>query len=258
MNSLNRLRPSPAMIVATAALLMAMSGAAIALPGKATVQTNDLENEAVTAKKIAKGAVASKQIEGKSVKGNRLRDGTVKAKQIADGTITGKQVADDGLTDKNISDYEVIGESFVKVPATEAVTLAAAQAAAPETPLFSKGVLSIYAKCFLGTGPGEIRGVVYSRTSQDGAIQQGLTNLPSSNALLLTTATPEDDRALDSGSTTVANAGNVSEAESVLMGPDGTDLHILTHIATKQGTFPAGNGAYGDGNVCLFGGEISG
>jgi hypothetical protein len=259
MNSLNRLRPSPAMIVATAALVIAMSGAAIALPGKATVQTNDLEKEAVTKKKIAKGAVGSKQIEGKSIKGNRLKDGAVKAKQIADATITGQKVADDGLSDKNISDYEVIGDSFVRVTATEAATLPAALAAAPETVLFTKGQLSVYAKCYRDTtGAGETRGTIFARTSANGAILQGISTLPAGNATLLDTNTAETDRVVDNQAIAVADAGSVGEAESALIAPDGTDLHILSHIAVKQGTFPAGNGAFGDGNVCLFGGMISG
>lgn len=264
------LRPTPALIVAMTALVVAMSGAAIALPGKSSVHKNDIEDGAVTSKKIADGAVGSRQIQGKSIKGNRLKDGAVKEKQIADATITdkqiadatitGKQVADGGLSDKNLNDYEVIGDgSFVKLTATEAATPAAAQAAAPETILFSKGQLTLYAKCFRDTTAGEIRGAIYARSTANGAILQGAgTDLPNANAVLLDTTTTEDNRAVDIQSNTVANAGTVGESESVLIGADGTDLQILSHIAVKQGTFPGGNGAFGDGNVCIFGGEISG
>ncbi len=42
------------------------------------------------------------------------------------------------------------------------------------------------------------------------------------------------------------------------MAPDGTAFNVLTYIAVKQGTFPTGNGAFGDGNVCLFGGTLTG
>jgi hypothetical protein len=279
MDWLKTVRPTPALIVAMVALVTAMSGAAIALPGKGTVSTNDIKKAAITKKLIAKGAVGSQQIIGKSIKGNRIKDGGVKAKQIADATITdkkiadatitgqkladatitGKQVADDGLSDKNISDYDVIGDgSFVKLTATEAPTLAGALAAAPETVLFSKGQLTIYAKCYRDTTAGEIEGGIYARTSANGAILQGDSNLPSGDAVLLDTNTAEADRGIQTTSTTVADAGNVAEVESVLIGADGTDLQILSHVATKQGTFPGGNGAYGDGNVCLFGGEISG
>jgi hypothetical protein len=259
MNSLKSLRPTPALIVAMAALVLALSGAAIAVPASKKIQTKEIAKGAVTQKKIADGAVASKQIEGKSIKGNRLKDGAVKAKQIADGTITGQKVADDGLSDKNISDYEVIGDnSFVRVTATEAATLPAALAAAPETVLFTKGQLTVYAKCYRDTAAGETRGTVFARTSANGAILQGVSNLPAANATLLDTTTAETDRVVDNQAIAVADAGSVGESESVLIGADGTDLHILSHIAVKQGTFPAGNGAFGDGNVCLFGGMISG
>jgi hypothetical protein len=259
MNRLKNVRPTPALIVAMAALVMAMSGAAIALPGTNSVKKNDIQNGAVTKKKIADGAVGSKQIDGKSIKGNRLKDGAVTHKQIADATITGQQVADDGLSDKNISDYEVIGDgSFVKLTATEAPTLAGALASAPETVLFTKGQLTLYAKCYRDTTAGVIEGGIYARTSANGAILQGTTTLPAGDANLLDTTTLEANRGVDTQSATVANTGTVGESESVLIGADGTDLEILSHIAVKQGTFPAGNGAFGDGNVCLFGGEISG
>lgn len=254
------LRPTPALLVAMVALVAAMSGAAIALPGKGTVSTNDIKKGAITKKLIAKGAVGSQQIIGKSIKGNRIKDAGIKAKQIADATITGKQVADDGLSDKNISDYEVIGDgSFVKLTATEAPTLAGALAAAPETVLFSKGQLTLYAKCYRDTTAGSIEGGIYARTTANGAILQGVgPALPAGNSTLLDTTTAEADRAVDLQLTAVADAGAVGESEGVLIGADGTDLHILSHIAVKQGTFAGGNGAFADGNVCLFGGQISG
>lgn len=270
MNWLKNLRPTPALIVAMAALVAAMSGAAIALPGKGTVSTNDIEKAAITQKLIARGAVGSQQIIGKSIRGNRLKDGAVRAKQIADATITAKQIADaaitkrqvatDGLDSTNISDLDVIGDgSFVKVTATEAPTLAGAQAAAPETVLFSKGQLTIYAKCFRDTTAGEIRGNIYARASANGAILQGAgTNLPNNDATLLDTTTTEDNRTVDMQATTNPNSGTIGESEGVVIGADGTDLHILSHIAVKQGSIPGGNGAFGAGDVCLFGGQISG
>jgi hypothetical protein len=279
MKRFKSVRPTPALIVAMIALVAAMSGAAIALPGKGTVSTNDIKNGAITKKLIAKGAVGSKQIIGKSIKGNRIKDGGVKAKQLADatitdkkiadatitekkladGTITGQKVANDGLSDRNISDYEVIGDGgFVMLTATGGPTLGAARAAAPETVLFSKGQLTIYAKCYRDTVGGVIEGGIFARTSVNGAILQGDGALPAGNATLLDTNTAEADRAVELQATGVANAGNVVESEGVLIGADGTDLQILSHIATKQGTFPGGNGAYGNGNVCLFGGQISG
>ena len=204
------LRPTPAMIVAMVALVVAMSGAAIALPGKGTVSTNDIKKGAITKKLIAKGAVGSQQIIGKSIKGNRIKDKGVKAKQIADATITEKQiadatitgakVADDGLSDKNISDYEVIGDgSFVKLTATEAASLAGALAAAPETVAVHQGPADALREVLSATRrPARPRASIYARTTTDGAILQGAGgNLPDNDATLLDTDTAEADRAVD-------------------------------------------------------------
>ena len=57
MSSLKALRPTPAMFVALIALVMAMSGAAVALPGKNSVDSTDLAKGSVTTRAIAKGAI---------------------------------------------------------------------------------------------------------------------------------------------------------------------------------------------------------
>lgn len=263
MNVLRKARPTPALIVAMIALVLALSGAAVALPGKSVVGPSDIKNGAVTQKKIKKGAVRSKQIKGKSIRGNRLRDRAVTAKQIKDATITSRQVATGGLDSSNMSDYEVLGaNNFVRVDATEAATEAAARTAAPETELFSKGQLTVYAKCFRETGAGVVHGVIYARTTANGALLKGSgaspDALPNGDASLLNTNTPEEQAEVDKQAETNANAGSIGEGEGVLIAPDGTDLHLLTHIAVKQGTLAGGDGAFGAGNVCLFGGAVTG
>ena len=130
MSKFSGLRPSPALVVALAALVAAMSGAAIALPGKNTVQRNDIKNGAVSGKKIARGAITSKQIKGKSVRGNRLKDKAIKAKQIADDAIGSAQVAENGLNTSDLSDVKVFAVG--PVAATGGGDAAAARAAAPK------------------------------------------------------------------------------------------------------------------------------
>lgn len=262
MKPISKLRPSPALIVAMAALVMAMSGAAIALPGKNSVQKNDIENGAVTTKKIADGAVGSKQIKGKSIKGNRLKDGAVKEKQIADATITGKKVADEGLSSKNIDDYAVVSSeagNFVKLTATDGATEAAARADAPATELFAKGDLTISAKCFRDTATNSVIAEIYVKTAANGAIFDGDDIKEGGNATtdFLNTDTPEDQSRLDR---VVAGATSafLDEGEFTAIGPDGTHLLGQTTTAAKNGELAGGNGVYGAGNVCLFGGEISG
>ena len=55
-------RPSPALVVAMVALIAAVSGTALALPGKNSVKSND----------IAKGAVKGKDIKNEAVKPHKL------------------------------------------------------------------------------------------------------------------------------------------------------------------------------------------
>ena len=42
------------------------------------------------------------------------------------------------------------------------------------------------------------------------------------------------------------------------MAPDGTGLTGSFAVAIKNGNLAGGNGVYGDGNVCLFGGSAIG
>jgi hypothetical protein len=245
------------LIVAMAALVVAMSGAAIALPGKGTVSTNDIKKGAITKKLIAKAAVGSRQIIGKSIKGNRLKDKAVRAKQVADATITSKQVADDGLDSSNLSDLEIAGK-LTKVTATDGADFATARAAAPETALFAKGELAIYGKCVHNTTTDATRAEAYARTTTDGALLDGVDNLPNNDAVLLDTATPETDRELAVQAVTAANAADFSQSTGALASLDGTSLRPLTSLGVKQGALAGGNGVFGDGTVCLFGLDVTG
>ena len=57
-----RWRPSPGTVIATIALVFAVSGAAGALPGKNSVASNDIRKGAVKAKHLAKKAVKAKHV----------------------------------------------------------------------------------------------------------------------------------------------------------------------------------------------------
>ncbi len=50
-------RPSPAMVVAVTALVLALGGAAVALPGRNSVRSNDIKPHNVKLSDIARGAV---------------------------------------------------------------------------------------------------------------------------------------------------------------------------------------------------------
>ena len=256
---LSSLRPSPALIVALAALVMAMSGAAIALPGKGEVTSNDIAEDAVKSKHIKKNAVRSQEVQGKSLKGNDLKDGAIDTKQLKDDAVDSSKVGDEALDDSDIGDYELVGDSLVRVTATDAANEAAARDAAPETTLFQRGQLTVYAKCFRSVATDTVFAEVYARTTADGAIMEGDDDLPggSTAAEFLNTATAEVDRQLDT-ETATANDANYDETEYLVATPDGTALTGQLGLAAKNGALAGGNGLYGDGNVCLFQGSLLG
>jgi hypothetical protein len=51
--------PSPALVVASVALIAALSGTAIGLPGKNTVDSGDIKNNSVKGKDVAEGSLAA-------------------------------------------------------------------------------------------------------------------------------------------------------------------------------------------------------
>ena len=268
-------RPTPAMVVALLALTVALGGTAFAA---AKIGTSDIKNNAVTSKKIKKKAVTSSRIDKQAVTGNRLAKNAVKAAKIqegavkgakildgavgtdklSDGAVTGPKVADDTLSDAKISDYKVFGKDLDPVTATEGATAAAARTAAPEIPIYTKGALTIYAKCFRDTVLDTTYGEIYVRTSQDRSIMEGTDDLAGGAAAgdWLNTSTPEVDRQLDTQLVT-GNDAFYDEAEGQAAAPDGTRLSLVTGIGVKNGA-TAGDGPYGQGNGCIFQGAAFG
>ena len=266
------MRPTPSLLIALIALVLALTGVATALPGKGTVSTNDIKPGAITRKLIAKGAVGSAQVIGKSIKGNRLKDGAIKTKQIADGavtakqieagTITSKQVAGEGLTSENISDYAVIATGSgqaIKLSATNGATEAAARTAAPAVELFKKGQITITAKCFRDSAADVTFAEIYVKTSANGAIFEGFDELSGGPAAtdFLNANTPETQSRLAAISVTGPDAA-LDDGQFDVVGADGTHLVGQLSVAAKDGDLAGGNGVYGTGNVCLAGGEVSG
>jgi hypothetical protein len=80
-------RPSPAMAVAFIALLAALSGTAVALPGKNTVDSGDLKRNSVKAADIARNAVT----------GPKIRNGAVTAAKVRNNSLTGADINESTL-----------------------------------------------------------------------------------------------------------------------------------------------------------------
>lgn len=84
MSRLNRFRrlPSPAAVIAIVALVFAVSGVAVALPGKNSVATKDIKKNAVTTAKVKNGAINEA----------KLGDGAVGTAKIGNDAVTGAKV----------------------------------------------------------------------------------------------------------------------------------------------------------------------
>ena len=90
-------RPSPAMAVAFVALLAALSGTAVALPGNNTVDSGDLRRGAVKNSDIARGAVTGSKIRNGAVTGSKIQNGTITGAKLANDTVTGAQINESTL-----------------------------------------------------------------------------------------------------------------------------------------------------------------
>jgi hypothetical protein len=79
-------RPSPALVVASIALLMALGGtgiAAVANVPNNSVGTSKIKNNAVTAPKIASNAVTSAKIAGNAVTNAKIANGTIQPADLS-------------------------------------------------------------------------------------------------------------------------------------------------------------------------------
>lgn len=241
--NLRRLRaPSPALVISIVALFIALGGvgyAAVTLP-RNSVSTDSIRDGAVRKVKIRANAIDSSK--------------------IASNAVTGADVLESSLGPvPSVSGLKTL--ALVKSAPTAGADEASARAAAPEIPLFAKGQLTLYGKCFKNTGANQVRAEVFIRSTVDGAIATGNVILEGGDgSTFLNVATPELERRVDVELAN-ANFANVSTLQSVsAVSPDGTSLRILTHLAAKNGVLagPAGQGIYGNGDVCLFGGFVAG
>jgi hypothetical protein len=80
-------KPSPAMAVAFIALLAALSGSAIALPGKNTVDSGDIKKNAVRTQDIRNGNVTTKDVKNNNLRSIDIRNNTLTGNDINEGSL---------------------------------------------------------------------------------------------------------------------------------------------------------------------------
>lgn len=149
------------------------------------------------------------------------------------------------------------------VPSATRTSQSAAQAAASKMQLFSKGPFKIYAKCFKEisdpSNPG-VFGEIYLKTSVGGAVFSSEEN-GSSNGFL-TPSTPEQERKLSimfSYAGTDPGTLNITDAVDVnfYAAAQQTDLIGTLFVGTKVGSPIVGDGVFGAGDRCIFGGAVT-
>jgi hypothetical protein len=87
---LNKLKtlPSPALVIAFIALLVALGGAsAVALPGKNTVTADDIKRNAVGASEIKRNAVRSSEVRSNAVGSSEVRNDSLTGADIDESTL---------------------------------------------------------------------------------------------------------------------------------------------------------------------------
>jgi hypothetical protein len=240
--SANR-RPSAALIVAMIALVASFGGVAWAL-SKGSVKSKHIAKSAVKSKHIAKNAVTSKHVKDNALTGADIDEAQLGAVAKVDSVTTIPLVNTQPSAAEN-GDF-------------------AARAAATPIPLFSKGGLEVYAKCFKNiTDPANpaIDAEVYIRSAADGAVFSSEDEDNSGNGFL-SPSDLEDDRQIlgvaslagpDPGTLNVTDAGH-----SAFWAAAGTSfIEGSLFAGTKVGSPVAGDGLFGAGDRCLFGGTVS-
>jgi hypothetical protein len=113
MTTIRRFQPTPAFVVAIIALLVSMSGTAVAVTA--------LAPNSVKSKHIVNGQVKAKDLGSDSVRGAKVLDASLAGADVTDESLTGADVQDDSLTgaDVNESTLQGVMASRVRMVVTQ-------------------------------------------------------------------------------------------------------------------------------------------
>jgi hypothetical protein len=176
MSRLHISRPSPALVVATIALIVAMGGtsyAALSLP-RNSVGTKQLKNAAVTNAKIKKGAVGTKQ--------------------IADGAVTKAKLNLTGVTVPSAShatdaDHASVADTATHVETADTVGgvnvyhFAVKMSPFGSATLVDTGLITLAGGCVAG-GPGGASGVTLAKDNGAPPMAAGITATTGTNTVV--------------------------------------------------------------------------
>ncbi len=108
-------RPSPAMVVACIALLVALGGTSIAAVSqipKNSVGANQLKSNAVTNPKVANNAIKAPELASNAVVAAKIASNAVGAAKIASNAVTGPKIAANAVTGEKVQDGSLAAADF--------------------------------------------------------------------------------------------------------------------------------------------------
>jgi hypothetical protein len=160
-------KPSPAMAVALVALIVALSGSAIALPGKNKVDKNDIKRNAVGAKQIKAGAVGGSEAKNNALTGTDIDEETL-------GKVPSAGAADTAGSAANATNASALGGQPASAYAPAAVE-PVRDVGAPGQPAFGETWAAVNPQTEQAPGFYKDRGRVYLRGAISGDSGQNST-----------------------------------------------------------------------------------
>jgi hypothetical protein len=106
---LTKHRPSPALLIACAALFVALGGTSFALPGRNRVDRNDLRANVVGARNIKNAAVRRRHIKEFAVGRRQLANAAVRTRKLRDSAVTNSKIQTGAVNALKIAPGSVIG-----------------------------------------------------------------------------------------------------------------------------------------------------
>ena len=146
MKSLLRRRPSPAMIVASLALFISLSGVSY---GVATgfIDSREIKNNEVRSIDIRNNEIRTRDLRNNEVRGIDIRNSTVQGRDIALNTVTGEDVKEDTLQKVPSALLADSATTATSVATLKPIPRTVRAEGAPDVVLATHGPLTLSARC---------------------------------------------------------------------------------------------------------------
>jgi hypothetical protein len=244
-------RPSPALIVAIGAIVLACAGTAFAA---ATINGSQIENRSITGPKVKKATLGGVHLRSSSVGGGKIRPFT--GGLIKNKTIPGTKIKDKSLTGDQI-DVSKLGT----VPEAESIAGDARYSVklgfGESKEVAAVGPFKLIAQCHQnvtdseGQNGRDVARVVIATAEAGSVLRSGVSNRDGSSAdEMLNPTTAEGQRIVLEHSLPTGEAGFATSGHFTAMAPNG---------ATASSPLGASSAALGyAGSACVLSGTVLG